>query len=204
MERGWRAVAPKLLTALVADRIAAVPGVVRVAVDGSECAGPEEFAASLVEPLRERGRPAVHLRAAQFWRDASVRLEYGHRDVDSYPDWLDVDALQREVLTALDKRSEYLPSLRDPVTNRSTREPARVAAPDSVVLVSGAFLLGRGLSFELTVHRAMSPAAMARHTPDDDLWTLPALERYERQVASSDVADIVVRVDDPRHPAVRL
>lgn len=189
---------------VVAERIVAVPGTVRVAVDGPPCAGPEQFAAALVEPLRERGRPAVHLHADRFWRDASVRLEYGHEDVRSYPDWLDADALQREVLTALVERGEYLPSLRDPSTNRSTREPVRAAAAGTVVIVSGAFLLRRGLRFDLTVHRAMSPAALARHTPDEDAWTLPAHEQYEHQISTPDVADIVVRVDDPRHPAARL
>jgi hypothetical protein len=31
---------------------------------------------------------------------------------------------------------------------------------------------------------------------------LPACERYESEVSTSGLADVVVRVDDPEHPAV--
>ena len=50
----------------------------------------------------------------------------------------------------------------------------------------------------------MSPAARARHTPADQGWTLPAFERYDAEVAPVELADVVVKVDDLRHPAVRF
>jgi hypothetical protein len=173
--------------------------VIRVAFDGPPCAGPDEFAEALAAPLLEAGRPLVHVRAESFWRDASLRLEHGREDADSYPDWLDAGALRREVLTS---DEQYLPSLRDPRTNRATREPPRPLPGNAVLAVSGAFLLGLGLPFDQVVHLAMSSAARARHTPPDGAWTLPAFDRYDEQVAPASLADVVVRLEDPRRPAL--
>ena len=74
--------------------------------------------------------------------------------------------------------------------------------PGGVVLVDGALLLGRGLPFDLTVHLALSPAALARRTGGDDAWTLPAYARYEEEARPLRTADVAVKLDDPRHPAL--
>jgi hypothetical protein len=197
----YRPVAPEALPDLVAERAGAVPGTVRVAVDGPLVADPHALAAALAEPLRLRGRPVALVRAETFWRDASLRLEYGHRDADAYLDWVDAAALRREVLDPVPSGS-YLPSLRDPVTNRSTRAPARPAPAGTVLVVSGQFLLGLGLPFELAVHLQLSPAALARRGAEE--WTLPAFARYAREVRPEQAADLTIRLDDPRHPAVLL
>jgi hypothetical protein len=199
----WTPLAPDDLPGRLAAWLAEVPGVVRVAVDGAPCAAPDELGASLVEPLRMLGRPAAQVRAAGFWRDAALRLEHGRRDVDSYATWLDADALRREVLDAVVISGTYLPSLRDPLTNRSTRDAPVVAEPNLVLIVSGALLLGRGLPFDRTIHLAASPAARARRTPADEAWTLPAYESYDARVRPAEAADVVIKVDDPRHPATR-
>jgi hypothetical protein len=177
--------------------------VLRVAIDGPPCADPDSLGASLVEPLLVRGHPVAHVRTDFFWRDASVRLEHGREDVDAYPDWLDSDALRREVLAPVAEHGEYLPSLRDPLTDRSTREPRHRLAAHGVLLVTGGLLLGSGLPFDRTGHLSMSPAARARRTPVDETWTLPAFDRYDAEIAPARVADVVVRLDDPRHPAVQ-
>jgi len=52
------------------------------------------------------------------------------------------------------------------------------------------------------VHLSLSAAALARRTPAADAWTLPAFARYEDEVRPGVVADVVVKVDDPRHPAL--
>lgn len=187
----------------LADALSTIPGFVRVAVDGPPCADPARFAESLVEPLRTRGRPVVHVRAETFWRDASLRLEYGRHDVESYRSWLDAPALRREVLDPLIATGSYLPSLRDPHTNRSTRAAVRTAEPGTVLLVSGALLLDQDLPFERVVHLTMSAAARARRTPTDEAWTLPAFEDYDDRVEPIRLADVVVKLDDPAHPAVR-
>ena len=128
-----------------------------------------------------------------------MRFEHGREDVDEYLNWLDHGALRREVLTG----ESYLPSLRDPVSNRVTREPRRPLAENTVLAVSGAFLLGLGLPFDVSVHLAMSPAARARRTPAEQAWTLPAFQRYDAEVSPAELADVVVRVEDAHRPAVR-
>lgn len=178
----------------------------RVALDGPRAAGPDELAVALTEPLRTRSRPAIHVRTQTFWRDASLRLEHGRHDVESYQDWLDAAALRREVLAPLgpDGSGQYVPSLRDPATNRATRDARRTAPYGSVLVVSGEFLLGRGLPFDVTIHLAVGAAARTRRTAPDWAWTLPAFDAYDRDVDPVRTADVVVRLDDPRHPAISL
>jgi hypothetical protein len=203
----YRPIDPDRLRGELAGYLAAVPGTIRVAVDGAACAGPDELAASLLEPLRALSRPAVHVRADSFWRDASLRLEYGRTDTHSLLyDWLDVAALRRELLDPLGTggSGQYLPSLRDPITNRATREPRRDALPGTIALISGQLLLGHGLPFDRIVHLSVSAAARRRRTSAQWAWTLPALERYDEQTDPAALADIDIRLDDPRHPAIRL
>jgi hypothetical protein len=195
-------VAPQRLTALLAEHIDRRTGLVRVAVDGPPCSAPDTLAEALQERLRNSGRQAVHVRADGFWRDASVRLEFGRDDPDAYVDWLDAGALRREVLDAAVEQQTYLPSLRDPSTNRSTRATPQPLDADAVVIVSGPFLLGLGLPFDLVVHLALSPAARSRRTPAGERWTLAAFDRYDAEVAPADIADVIVRWDDPQRPAV--
>jgi hypothetical protein len=106
------------------------------------------------------------------------------------------------VLDAVISSSAYLPSLRDPVTNRSTRESPRSADPDLVLLVSGSLLLRHALPFDNAIHLAMSPAARTRRTPPEQAWTLPAFDAYDAQTAPAQLADVVIKLDDPRHPAI--
>ena len=50
----------------------------------------------------------------------------------------------------------------------------------------------------------MSAAALARRTRPGERWTLPAYARYADEVDPAAFADVVVRVDDPRRPAMVL
>lgn len=180
---------------------------VRVAVDGAPPGRPDRLADSLATALRVRGRPVRRVGARWFWRPASLRLERGRHDpLARYQDWLDTSALRREVLDRLgpggDRR--FLPTLRDPDTDRATRAGYQSAAPDTVLLVDGALLLGAGLPFDLTVHIRLSAGALRRRTPAADTWMLPAFDRYEAQVSPAGHADALVLADDPAHPAVRF
>ncbi|MGN6606460.1 MAG: uridine kinase [Jatrophihabitans sp.] len=196
----FRPIAPD---ALLDELTASLPsGTCRVAIDGPPAARPDELAERWVERLRGV-RPAVHVAAHLFWRDASLRLEYGREDVESYLSWLDTGALQREVLDPVIAAGHYLPSLRDPRTNRSTRATPVDAAPGTLLVVSGAFLLRHGLPFDRTVHLLLTPAALARRTPEGEQWTLAAFAEDARDTRPAEIADVVVRYDDPRHPAVR-
>jgi hypothetical protein len=70
-----------------------------------------------------------------------------------------------------------------------------------VLLLHGEFLLGRWFPFDLTVHLRLSAGALARRTPEEGRWALPAFARYEEEVGPASAADIVIGVDRPARPA---
>ena len=194
----FRPISPAALADAVADAVAARPGRVRVIFDGAEPADPGALADAVAERLRVLGRSPLRVSAADFLRPASLRFERGRTDPDArYDDWLDTGALRREVLEA---GSRVLPALWDAETDRSVRAAYVTVPDDGVVLLDGALLLGRGLPAELTVHLAMSAATLARRGVP--AWELPAFARHEREVDPLRTADIGVRFDDPKRPAV--
>ncbi len=200
-------VSPDLLPDLLAETVVACePGrPVRTAIDGADSAQVVDLAAQVAERLRVAGRAPTMIDTRLFLRPASLRLERGRTDPDAYyDDWLDVAALRREVLDPAGPGGsrQILESLRDPERDRATRAPYREIPTDAVVLVSGSFLLGRGLPFDLTVHIRQSAGALRRRIDPELRWTLPAFDRYESEVAPARTADIVVLADDPRHPAL--
>lgn len=202
-----RAISPALLVERIADRVAQEPrdGWVRVAIDGAPAAEPGRLADELVDPLKLRGRPVLRVSADDYLRPASLRLEFGRTDPDVfYSEWLNAEALVREVLGPLERggSGRVLPSLWDAATDRASRADYVDLPPGGVLLLDGALLLGRGLPLDVTVHLWLSEGALTRRTPADQLWTLPAYTRYGDEVDPSDTADIVVRMDDARHPAL--
>jgi len=204
-----RPVSTEVLVEELADRLAAESprGRLRVAVDGAAAAQPGALADALVDPLRVRGRPAVRVDAADFLRPASLRLEFGRTDPDSfYTGWLDEAGLRREVLDPAGPggSGRIVTRLWDARIDRAAREPYRELPPEAVVIVSGPLLLGGGLPFDVTVHLELSAAALERRTEPAERWTLPAFARYGAEVAPAAFADVVVRLDDPRRPAVVL
>jgi hypothetical protein len=204
-----RPVSPELLVEELCDRMAATPRErwLRVAVDGPPAARPEDLADALVGPMRVWGRDVVRVTARDFLRPASLRYEFGRYDPDVYyDDWLDVGGLVREVLAPLEQggTGKVLPSLWDSVLDRATRAQYMIVPVGGILLLDGSLLLGRGLPFDLTVHLSLSVGALARRTGNDEAWTLPAYTRYQEQVQPLQNADVVVKMDDPRHPALLM
>ena len=201
-----RPVSFDVLVEQLADRIVDLSDSrLRVLIDAAPAARPADLADALVDPLRLRGRSVLRVSANDFLRPASLRFEHGRTDPDSYfDDWLDLGGLAREVLdpAAPDGTGSVLPSLWNPVTDRASRASYVDVPSHGIVLLDGALLLGRWLPFELTVHLDLSPAALRRRTPEADHWTLPAFDRYRREVEPTTVADVVVKFDDPNHPAI--
>ncbi|MEI6363221.1 MAG: uridine kinase [Actinomycetes bacterium] len=177
------------------------PGRVRVAIDAAPAADPHALAASVLAALAPR--PGLHIRADRFWQPAGIRFESGREDPDAWLDrWLDAPALRREALDSLVDAGRVLPGLRDPDTDRSLKA-APIDLPETAVLiVSGSALLGRGLPFDISIHVQLSAAALERRTSPDERWIIPALDRYAQRTRPADVADLVLRADDPRHPAL--
>jgi len=168
-----------------------------VAIDGAPPARPDELAEAVVASLRDHGRQAIHVRAADYLRPASLRFELGRTNPESYYEhWVDLSALGRE---ALNRSGRVLPTFWNAETDRATR--AGYVEADLVVL-SGQLLLGAGLDLDVSVHLGMSMLVLSRRMPPELAWTLPAFERYDGEVSPASFADIVVRMNDPDHPAV--
>ncbi|MFE0156469.1 uridine kinase [Nonomuraea sp. NPDC059007] len=199
---GVRPISPESLVEELVRRVVELPrdAPARVIVDGAPAARPDGYADALAEPLRVLGRPVIRVSAWDFLRPASLRLEFGRTDPDSfYDDWLDVKAIAREVFNG---SGQVLPRLWDSVADRAFRVPYQTVPPGGVVVLDGTLLLGRGLAAELSVHLWMSAAALERRAGAEERWRLPAYERYEREVGPVRAADVAVKVDDLRHPAL--
>ncbi|WP_369370258.1 uridine kinase [Promicromonospora sp. Populi] len=174
---------------------------VRLLIDGHPSTRPERLADALVAPLEAAGRPTARVSVGDYLRPRSLRLERGREDPDSLLDsWIDVGALNREALTRVVERREYLPSLRDPDTDRATRSAYVSTAPGTVLVLDGALAIGRGLDVDVAVHLSLKPATIRRRTPPEQTWTIPAYEQYAREIEG--LPDLVVRVDHPDHPAL--
>jgi hypothetical protein len=191
----------------LADAIGALApaGRLRVALDGAPPTRPDVLADDLVDPVRLRGRQVLRVRAANFLRPASLRFERGRADPDSfYDDWLDTGGLTREVLDPLADggTGRVLPALWDAEADRASRAGYVTLPEGGVVVVDGTLLLGRGLHFDLTVHLALSPAALDRQLAAADRWTLPAYTRYADEADPERHADIVVRMEHADRPAI--
>ncbi|MEU8346202.1 uridine kinase [Spirillospora sp. NPDC048832] len=202
-----RPISPSRAVTELSERIAAAGrgSWLRVAVDGAPPAAPWDLADALAAPLRALGRDVVRVSARDFLRPASLRYESGRDDPDAFYDaWLDVNGLVREVLAPLEPggTGRVLPSLWDAERDRATRARYVAVQPGGVCLLDGSLLLGRGLPVDLTVHLALSAGALARRMPDDRMWTLPAFARYDSEVDPVRTADVVLKVDDPEHPAL--
>lgn len=201
----FRPIAPSVLAEELADDLAKrrPDGYLSVAIDGPPPARPDRLAASLIDPLRTRGRAAIAVSTSGFVRPASIRFELGRSNPDAYYEtWFDHQAITREVLDPLKTTGRVLKDLWDPETDRATRTPYITLPPGGVLLLHGPLLLGGGLFTDRTVHLLMTPAALRRRTPPEDGWTLPAYARYADEVGPSAWADVVIRSDDPDHPAI--
>ena len=146
-------------------------------------------------------RPTVRVSGRDFLRPAGERFAAGREDARSFrEDWLDAGALRREVLDAA-PRGRYLPALWDADRDRSARAAVRPVPVGAVVIVDGLFLLGRGLTAELTVHIALSESALLRRGVP--AWQLAAFRAYQ-QGRPDQRCDVLVRAEDPLRPAVRI
>ena len=163
-------------------------------VDG---VGSGPLADALVAPLTVGGAGPVRVSAGDFQRPAGERFAWGREDVQALREtWLDAAALEREVLG---RGADYLPALWDAKHDRSARRTRVPLPPRAVIVVDGALLLGRGLTADLVVHLALSPAALVRRGVPT--WQLPAFAAYEVEVVGA--CDALVRAEDPLRPAVR-
>lgn len=199
-------VSPARLTADLADWMERLPQRrPRVVFDGLTEAGAAALADAVATELADRGRAVVRISTIWWWRAASLRLEFGHTDLDMLlGGWLDTAALRREALDPLADggSSSYLERLRDPETDRSIRSPRRAAPPHAVVLVDSPFALAWGVQGDARVHLQVGPATVARKLPDDRQWWVEGYRRYLDEDHPVESADVVIAYDHPSSPAV--
>ncbi|SFT37975.1 hypothetical protein SAMN04487904_101631 [Actinopolyspora lacussalsi subsp. righensis] len=177
----------------------------RVALDGHPLTGTNELADSLAEQLRLRGRHVLRVRLWDYVRPASLRLERGRGDPDSFRfDWFDFGALTREVLAPLRPAGSglVLPALWDAELDRSPRMERVRLTEGGVVVVDGPFLLGGGLETDFAVHLWMSEKVLLRRVAAENEWQLPAFDDYQREIRPDLLADRLVRMDRPERPAI--
>jgi hypothetical protein len=183
---------------------------VRLGIDGPVRQDTADLADAVAARLVAAAIPVARVRAWDFLRARSIRLEHGRDDPDAFYDlWYDLAALRREVLDPLGPdgagAGRWLPRLRDPDTDRSAREPARLAAPGTVAVVDGRFLLRDDVrpGLDLTVHLLVSPAAQQRRLPPEETArVIPAWARYLRDARPAEHATVVAKFDHPDRPAV--
>jgi hypothetical protein len=185
---------------------------VRVGVDGPVGADTEALADAVAAALTDCAVPVARVRARDWLRARSVRVEHGAADPDAYYEgWLDVSSIRRELLDPLgpDGSGRWLARLRDPASDRPYRDPAVDAVPGLVVVVDGPFLARWELAgaFDVVVHLQVCVAAQLRRLPAADRDRVPvAWRRYldETDPAPRVHADggLVVRFDHPDRPAV--
>lgn len=184
---------------------------VRLGVDSCVPGDGAALADAVAARLVGLGLAVARVRQEDFCLPRSQRLEHGRDDPDAlYDHWYDDAALRREVLDRLGRPHpdglSWLPSLRDPVSDRSTRVPRRPATPGTVAVVDGRFLLRWELTdaFDVTVHLDTTPAAQCRRLDgDEQARALPSWQRYLEQAAPAARADFVVRYDHPARPALQ-
>ncbi|MFX0580746.1 hypothetical protein [Nocardia nepalensis] len=191
------------LVELLTNRILELSARVVIAIDGADAAEPVAIADRIATALRDTGRAAEVVSLHDYIRPASLRMEFGRTDEMSYRTaWFDYAALDREVIRALREDARWLPALWDEGSDRSARSSIRSATADTVLLVAGPMLFGRGLSFDLTVRLEMSEPALRRRTPAEAQWTIPAILRHDHD--SSYAPTFFIRWDHPDRPALRI
>lgn len=207
-------VTPAALAGLAARRAAdlldgarSAGTVVRLGVDGAVEAETAALADQVADAALAQGTAVLRVRAAGFLHRRSVRMEHGAHDVDAAFDrWVDWGSLLREVLDPLADPADlsWLPALRDPVTDRTSREPARTAAPGALLVLDGPYLLRWELSgaLDVVVHLQTSAAALRRRFPAPEDPRPGAWARYLSETDPASRADVVARYDHPGRPAL--
>jgi len=206
------------LVELAADRAAdarAAGHGLRLGVDAPVTEDGRGLADAVAEALSARGLPVARVSQDGFLRSRSIRLELGADDPDAaFERWYDDSGLRREVLDPLGAGGgmSWVESLWDAESDRASRAPRRPAAPGTVAVLDGRFLLRWELAdaVDLAVHLQTSAAAQARRVvdPGERARVLPSWQRYLDEtdpvgrVLSGAAPGFVVRYEDPRHPAL--
>jgi uridine kinase len=196
--------------------------VVRVAIDGPDCAGKSTLADELVPFVGRTGREAIRVSLDGFHRPRSERYARGELDPEGYyRDSFDLDAVVRHVLSPLGPSGSqaYRAAVFDVETDSPAAEPVRMATAGAILLFDGLFLLRPELlshwecsvyvdanESEILARAAVRDSARfgsSEHVRERYLTRyLPAQWIYSEESRPEGVADVVIENSDPHHPLV--
>lgn len=179
-------------------------GQLAIGFDGPPEVGTADLADRVGDALHLLNRNVIRVSTNDWLRAASVRLEYGKQDLESrMTSWVDIGSLRRELFDRLGPGGDgqYLTTLRDPHTDRATRQPYRTAPDRPVLLLDGPLLLTHDLPLAGLVRVGTSPGALQRALPERDLWQVAAHTRYRDEFRPHEAADVVLSYDHPNTPA---
>lgn len=199
------------------------PHPVRVAIDGPDAAGKTILADELAPLIERSGRPVIRASVDGFHRPRAERLARGPESPEGYYyDSFDYPTLRVALLDPLGPGGDgrYRRRVFDFRADEAVDSPIEVAAPDSVLLFDGVFLLRRELlalwdfsvfvavPFSETQRRAIArdaalfgseQAVLHRY----DARYVPGQQLYFGEARPEEKADVVVDNADPDRPQRR-
>jgi uridine kinase len=201
----------------------APPHPTRVAIDGPDAAGKTVLADELAEELAASGRQVIRASIDGFHRPRTERYRLGaYSPAGYFRDSFDYAALRSALLDPLGPGGSLTVRRRvfDSTTDLAIQSEAQTAAPDSILVFDGVFLLRAELrdcwdysvfvdvSFVETMRRALardlplfgSPAEIERRY---EKRYIPGQRLYFRLERPRDRADALVENEDWRVPNVR-
>lgn len=194
----------------------------RVGIDGSVGAGKSTFARELVEALRMRGRPAIHLDSDGFHNVRAIRYRRGRDSARGYyEDAYDFDSLVERVLGPLGSGGPHVfaTKVHDLELDERVVDSIALAEPNSIVIFDCTFLQRGALrdQWDQVIYLDADRGTALRRGVARDAQDLggeaPATAAYEaRYMAACDIylteerpierASIVIEHTDPSNPRV--
>jgi uridine kinase len=195
---------------------------VRVAIDGVDAAGKTTLANELVEPLEARGRNVIRASIDRFHNPASIRKSRGSDSPEGYfRDSFNYTGLAEALLEPLGPTGtcRYRRAIFDFRSDSPVDAPLEEAAPDSVLLFDGVFLLRpelrRHWDFSVLVHADFQITVKRAEKRDRELFGskaavrvryerryVPGQQLYHCEVQPECWASVIINNNDPGQPSI--
>ncbi|MCI2958992.1 uridine kinase [Agromyces atrinae] len=181
-------------------------GRVAVAIDGIDARRTTRFADELAIVIASSGRPVVRASHEGFHRPPAERYARGEDSaIGYYRESFDEERLRAELVEPFRRGDVFVTSIGTAPTDSIGGSAAEPAAPDTVLLVDGVFLLRpelRGL-WNAAARLDVRPEVLLAESDESDA----ARERhagghaiYEREASPRRAAGIVIDDSDPLQP----